>query len=267
MWEMSVIMDGNTDKLLVAASFGTSHEHTFKKNIKAVEERIEAEFPGWKTARVYTSGIIRKVLAGRGIDVDDLSSCLEKAKAGGIKQAAVLPTHLLYGVEYEKLVSLGDEFKDSFDSLEFGKPLLADTRDLLELTEIIADEFPKKEGRCIILMGHGTEHYVNPVYASLEYMFRQLGRSDILVGTVEAYPELEHVLSLVKAGGYKAAAVTPLMLVAGDHAAKDMAGDDKDSWKSQLEALGLDVTVVMRGLGEIPAVQDMYVRHCRELIG
>lgn len=252
-------------RLLIAASFGTTHMGTCVRTIGGVERALETELKGWDIARAFTSGMVRRALAGQGVEVDDLPAALAKAATKGYGTVAVLPTHLLYGVEYEKLSGQCAQ-NPFFKNVPVGKPLLAGTDDLLETVRILGDEYPARKGSCVVLMGHGTSHYVNPVYAALDYMFAMQGRPDVVVGAVEAYPALEQVLSRVAAGGYKRAVLAPLMLVAGDHAVKDMAGDEPGSWKQALLARGLQVEVALRGLGELEDVRNIYAAHGRELV-
>lgn len=116
----------------------------------------------------------------------------------------------------------------------------------------------------LLLMGHGTEHHVNPVYAALDYMFKDMGYENVHVGTVEAYPSFASVLRLVKASDVKKVRLAPFMVVAGDHAMNDMAGGEEDSWKSLLEAEGYEVTCVLKGLGEYKGIQKLYAEHVRQ---
>lgn len=253
------------DKLLIIASFGTTHRDTYIKNIEAIERHITNLFPDWNVETAFTSSVVINALAKKGKKINDVPAALKNAQLNGIKEVAILPTHLLYGIEYEKLCGQAEQYRNAFERLHIGSPLLASTNDLLEITDIISKEFHAEDGQCIVLLGHGTQHYVNPVYAALEYMFRQNGRNDIFVGTVEAYPSIEQVLHQIKQGKYSRVLLTPFMLVAGDHAANDMAGE-KDSWKSTMEENGLEVNTVMRGLGEIPHVQKMYENHAHALL-
>ena len=252
--------------ILVAVSFGTTYDGTRKKNIEALEEHLAKAFPEWEVQRAFTSNMVRARLAKKGVLVDDLPALLEKAKQAKAGKIALLPTHLIYGEEYEKMCAQAEGFRQDFTRLAIGKPLLASTHDNLRVAKIFADLYPPEKEQCVILMGHGTRHYVNPVYAGLDYIFRDLGRDDILVGTVEAYPGIEQVLVQVKEKGYKKATLAPLMLVAGDHAQNDLAGEDEDSWKSILQAAGIEVDVVLRGLGEYPEILELYEEHGRELV-
>lgn len=254
------------DKLLIVTSFGTTHADTCERNIAAVERAIGGACPDWDIARAFTSGMIIRALAKRGVEVDDLPAALERARAKGYERVAVAPTHLLYGDEYEKLCRQSAE-SDAYDEIPIGKPLLAATEDMFEVVDAISEEYPMESEAALVLMGHGTTHYVNPVYAALEYMFRAAGRVDVVVGTVEAWPGVEEVLARVRGGAFRRAVLAPLMLVAGDHAANDMAGEDGDSWAARLRAAGLTTECHLRGLGEMERVQNLYAAHARALTG
>ena len=251
-------------KLLVAASFGTTFGETCERNIGAVERAIAAALPEYDVARAFTSGMVRRALAKRGVLTDDVPAALARAKEQGYETVKVLPTHLLYGVEYDKMCRQCAE-SAAYADVAVGKPLLAGTEDLLEVVRVLAGAYPRRENTCVVLMGHGTEHYVNPVYAALDYMFAAQGRPDVIVGTVEAYPGIVQVRG--RAGGYKEAVLAPLMLVAGDHARNDMAGSGADSWQSVLEADGVAVRPVLRGLGELAGICGLYAKHAHELAG
>lgn len=254
-----------SNPLMLVASFGTTHEDTTAKNIAAIEQSVEAVLSGWDVGRVYTSNMVMRILEKRGAHVDNLSAALETARQQGVRRVAVAPTHLLYGEEYEKLPALAEPFSGSFDSLTIGKPLLASTEDLLEVVRVLSEAYPARAGRAVVFMGHGTVHYVNPVYAALQSMFRLAGREDIIMGTVEAYPAIEQVIQQVKQGGFTRALLAPFMLVAGDHAKNDMAGSDEDSWQSLLQAEGVEVEAVLKGLAEYPGILKLYTQHALEL--
>ena len=250
--------------LLLVVSFGTTHEETCEKNIAAVERALAAAYPGREVRRAFTSNRVRKALAGRGMAIDDVPTALQKAREEGFANVAVLPTHLLYGREYDKLCAQAARETASFESLHVAPPLLADKEALYALAETLAAAFPPQEGTALALMGHGTDHLVNPVYAALQTIFRLLGREDVFIGTVEAWPTLEDVALQLQRGGYRRVVLTPLMLVAGDHAVNDLAGEGEDSWKSVLQSQGLETEIVLRGLGEYEAIRALYIRHAAD---
>ena len=173
---------------------------------------------------------------------------------------------MINGIENDLMKEDALAFKNHFERITFGDPLLTTQQDHVEIVNAICQEFSNLPADCaLILMGHGTSHYANDVYAALDYRFKDLGFSNIHLATVEGYPTLENVTRMVKEQGAKKVILTPFMIVAGDHARNDMSGDDEDSWKNQFLAAGYDVECRMKGLGEYPAIQDMLIRHVTEV--
>ncbi|WRS26331.1 sirohydrochlorin cobaltochelatase [Oscillospiraceae bacterium MB08-C2-2] len=254
-------------KALIVTSFGTTHKETLDRCIEAVEAFVAENMGDYTLMRAFTSSIIRSIWRKRGVEIDDLAASLQKAQEAGVQNVVVLPTHLLYGEEYERILAEADRKKNLFESLTIAPPLLASTEDMRTVAQAVAEAFPVETGRCVALMGHGTEHTVNTVYGALGMMFRQMGRPDILVGTVEAYPGIEEITDTICKEGFDRVLLAPLMLVAGDHARNDMAGEEPESWKSILEAKGLEVECVLRGLGEYPAIRRLYLEHARQAAG
>ena len=171
------------------------------------------------------------------------------------------PTHILYGHEYDKIKAEMAPWQGRFDTLRIGRPLLADTADIQTLTEALSQAYPPREDEALILFGHGTDHFANAVYPALQTSFQLAGREDVLIGTVEGWPVYEEISRQLKSGGRKCVHLVPLMLVAGDHAMNDMAGEEADSWASRLAAEGYTVRCTVQGLGLLPAVQGMYCAH------
>lgn len=236
---------------LIVTSFGTSVPEA-RRSITAVENALERAAAGYTVLRAFTSPTIRRILAGRGEQVPSLTETLEQLCAGGVERVVVQPTHLLYGYEYDKLKAEAERFAGRFARLEVGRPLAADSRDILRLAEKLAEANPRREGAVTVYMGHGTEHFANAVYPALQTAFQLAGRSDILVGTVEGWPGLTDILRQL--GTPCQVRLLPLMLVAGDHARNDMAGD----WREAFEQAGHTVRCEFTGLGELAWVQEMY---------
>ena len=132
--------------------------------------------------------------------------------------------------------------------------------DQTKIIKAVAENLPVEKDEALILMGHGTEHFANSIYAALDYQFKDMGYPNIFVGTVEGYPGLENVKKLLKKTGLKNT-MAPFMIVAGDHATNDLAGDEEDSWKSLLEAEGYEVRCILKGLGEYPQVRSLLAEH------
>lgn len=236
---------------LVMLSFGSSVPEA-RVSIEAAEKVLQETAAGYTAVRAFTSPTIRRILAERGENIPSLPEALEQLHAGGAERVIVQPTHLLYGYEYDKLKAEAVEFSGRFESLTVGKPLLADCCDILRFAEKIARDHPPREGEAVVYMGHGTGHFANAVYPALQTALDLAGRRDIRIGTVEGWPGLPEVLKTLQTPGR--VLLLPLMLVAGDHARKDMAVD----WKHTLEQAGHTVRCEFTGLGELAWVQEMY---------
>lgn len=236
---------------LVMLSFGTSVPEA-RVSIEAVEKALGEAAAEYTSVRAYTSPTIRRILAGRGEKVPSLTEALEQLYSEGVKRVLVQPTHLLYGYEYDKLKAEAEGYFDRFEQLIVGEPLLADHSDILRFAEKIVETCPRQQGEAIVYMGHGTGHAANAVYSALQTALNEAGRSDIYIGTVEGWPGLAEILQMLKAPCK--VRLLPLMLVAGDHARKDMAV----AWKKELEQAGHAVQCAFTGLGELSWVQGMY---------
>ena len=244
-------------KAVLVISFGTSFENTRKKNIDAIEADIAAAYPDCRVMRAFTSTIIMKKLAGQGLLIPDTAVAVEALLAEGVTDLVVQPTHLMHGFEYDKLCGMLEPYWDRFASVRVGHPLLDTTEDLQIVVDTLGGAFDLAPDEGLVLMGHGTEHFANAVYAALDYMFKDRGYPRVFVGTVEGYPELESVMKQLKSTGIKKLILAPLMLVAGDHAVNDMASDEENSWRTQLEAAGYGVRCVIKGLGEYEAIRAL----------
>lgn len=236
---------------LVMLSFGTTVPEA-RVSIEAVEKAMEAAAAGYTAVRAYTSPTVRRILAERGEKVPSLTEGLERLYGEGVSRVLVQPTHLLYGYEYDKLKAEAEKYSERFEKLVVGEPLLADKNDILRFAEEIARTCPQRQGEATVYMGHGTGHAANEVYPALQKSLNRAGRSDICIGTVEGWPGLAEVRQMLKAPCR--VRLTPLMLVAGDHARKDMAV----VWKKALEQAGHSVHCGFTGLGELLWVQGMY---------
>ncbi len=249
---------------LVIVSFGTSVEKA-SLDIHAVEKALSDAIPDADVFMAYTSSIIRRILAKRGTPVPSLGEVLEDMEAD-YDRVIVQPTHILCGIEYDKIKAVADSYNYKFRELLFGKPLLGDAEDLKELSGVLMARYGK-EDRALVLMGHGSESFSNMVYPAFQTVMRYMGCKNAYVGTVEGWPEIDDVIAQLKDAGEKSAILVPLMLVAGDHAINDMSGDEDDSWKKLIEKEGISVSCHLDGLGLLPEVQALYCRHLREIIG
>lgn len=251
---------------ILAVSFGTSHDDTREKTIGAIERDIQTAFPEYELRRAFTSGMILKSLQKRGISIDNVQQALEKLAEEGIERLCVQPTHVINGEEYDRMMATFQGFQDCFPKICVGAPLLNSTEDYRRVISGLMQEFPLRDDQALVFMGHGTEHFINSVYAALDYMMKDAGHSNVFVGTVEAYPDLDTVIRQVKKTNARQVLLTPLMVVAGDHAVNDMASDDPESWKSAFQKEGYQVECVVRGLGEYPFIRDIYLDHVKKAL-
>ena len=252
---------------ILVVSFGTTYPHTREKNIGAVLARVRAACPGVPVYEAWTSSMIRRALQKRGEDVDDVPAALARMAADGVTDLRVLPTHLLYGDEYDKMRAQLDARAGDFASIRVAAPLLAGDADIRAVLQAVAEGVETAPGEALVLMGHGTPHFCNTVYAAMDYHAKALGLRHVLVGTVDAFPDLATLLAAIRGSGCTGVVLTPLMLVAGDHANNDLAGDEEDSWRSLLMERGYAVRGILEGLGEKPAIRAIFVRHAKEAAG
>ncbi len=265
--ETSTETDPETAILVV--SFGTSYNESRDATIGATEQAIQTAFPQYEVRRAFTSQIIIDKLAERdGLEIDNVTQALDRAAADGIKNLIVQPTHLMNGYEYTDLKDELANYEDTFDQIAIGEPLLTSDEDFeAVISAITADTASYDDGQtAIVFMGHGTEADSNGVYAKLQEMITADGFDNYYIGTVEATPSLDDIIASLDGKDYTRVVLEPLMVVAGDHANNDMAGDEDDSWKSILTAQGYEVECILEGLGQKPAVQAVYVDHVKAAV-
>ncbi len=254
---------------LLVVSFGTSYNDSRRLTIGAIEDALETAFPDYSVRRGFSANIIIDHVERRdGILIDDINAALERAVDNGVKTLVIQPTHLMNGLEYDEIVGEVAAYSDAFENVVFGEPLLTSDDDFKRVEQAITEwtsEYDDGE-TAICFMGHGTEAESNQVYQKMQDLLTSDGYSNYFVGTVEAEPSLDDVLEQVKAGGYKRVVLEPLMVVAGDHANNDMAGDEEDSWKTTFESEGFEVVCLLRGLGENEAVRQIYIDHAQAAI-
>ncbi len=254
---------------LMVVSFGTSYNDSRRMTIGAIEDAVEKAFPDFSVRRGFTSQIIIDHVKSRDkIAIDNVGEALERAEKNGVKNLVIQPTHLMNGLEYTDLVNEVVEYSDAFVKVAVGEPLLTSEDDFNTVIKAITNATAQYDDgeTAICFMGHGTEAESNKVYAKMQEMLTAAGYEHYYVGTVEATPSLDDVLALVQAGNYKKVVLEPLMIVAGDHANNDMAGDEEDSWKTAFEAAGYEVTCLVRGLGEMEEIQQLFVEHARAAV-
>ena len=276
---------------LLVVSFGTSFNDSRAEDIGGVEKALQAAYPDWSVRRAFTAQIIINHIQARDDEkIDNMDQALERAVDNGVKNLVVQPTHLMHGAEYDELVEAIEKYQDKFETVRIAEPLLGEVgsdatvinEDKAAVAEAITAEAvktagfdsldaAKEEGTAFVFMGHGTSHTAKISYSQMQTQMEQLGYDNVFIGTVEGEPEdtaCEAVIEKVKEAGYKKVILRPLMVVAGDHANNDMAGDEEDSWKSQFEASGAfdSIDTQIAGLGEIQAIQQLYVAHTQAAI-
>ena len=252
---------------LLVVSFGTSYNDNRAATIGAVESAMETAFPDYAVRRGFTSNIIIEHIQRRdGVVIDDVTEALARAKANGVKNLLVQPTHLMNGYEYGDLVKELEGCVSDFESVRIGAPLLTTDEDFAAVAQAMVDAAAGyDDGKtAVCYMGHGSEAAANGIYARMQQHLTGSGHDNFFVGTVEAEPTAEDLVKLVKAAGYEKVVLRPMMIVAGDHANNDMAGDGEDSWKSVFTAAGFQVTCEINGLGELEAIQQLLAAHAGE---
>ena len=276
---------------ILVVSFGTSFNDSRAEDIGGVEKALQAAYPDWSVRRAFTAQIIINHVEARDDEViDNMQQALDRAVENGVKNLVVQPTHLMHGAEYDEMTEAINEYKDKFESVAIAEPMLGEVGDdatvinddKKAVAQAITDEACKEAGfdsmdaaaeagTAFVFMGHGTSHTANITYDQMQTQMENLGFKNAFIGTVEGKPEdtaCDKVIEKVKEAGYKNVVLRPLMVVAGDHANNDMAGDDEDSWKSQFVASGNfeNVDTQIAGLGRIEAVEQLYVDHTKAAI-
>ena len=276
---------------LLVVSFGTSFNDSRAEDIKGIEDALAEAFPDWSVRRAFTAQIIINHVQARDDEkIDNMQQALDRAVVNGVKNLVVQPTHLMHGAEYDEMVEAIDAYKDKFESVAIAEPMLGEVGDdatvinddKAAVAQAITDEAVKEagydsmeaaaeDGTAFVFMGHGTSHTANVTYDQMQTQMDNLGFTNAFIGTVEGEPEdtaCDEVINKVKDAGFKKVILRPLMVVAGDHANNDMAGDDDDSWKSMFEASGNfdEIDCQIEGLGRIDAVEQLYVAHTQAAI-
>ena len=253
-------------KALLVVSFGTSFDEALPAIVN-IEETCKKAFPEYDFFRAFTSGmIIRKLKKTRQQIIHSPEEIMEQLAGAGYEEVICQPTHIINGMEYEKMMNMLAPYKAKIPLIRVGTPLLTEEEDYKKACEIVMKEIklPMAEDEAFVLMGHGTEHFANSAYCQFENMLRNLGYENTYVGTVEGFPGLDYVIRRLKLRQIKKVYLMPLMIVAGDHARNDLAGAEEDSWDSILKAAGFETQIILKGLGEIDAIAEMFVEHLRQ---
>lgn len=260
--------DGIGEKELLVVSFGTSYNDNRRLTIGAIENKLDDAYGNeYSVRRGFTSQIIIDHVKKRdNVIIDNVTEALERAISNNVKTLVVQPTHLMNGLEYNDIVNELAEYSDSFEKVAVGEPLLTSDEDFqIVMNAIVKETAEYDDGEtAICFMGHGTEAESNKVYEKMQKLLTDTGYSNYFIGTVEAEPSIETVMAEVKKGNYKKVVLVPLMIVAGDHANNDMAGDEEDSWKKIFEAEGYETECLIKGLGELEEIQNLFAEHAEK---
>ena len=280
--------DNIGDNEILVVSFGTSFNNSRAADIKGIEDAIQAAYPDWSVRRAFTAQIIiNHVQARDGEKIDNMQQAMDRAVANGVKNLIVQPTHLMHGAEYDEMNEMLDQYRDKFESVAVAEPLLGEVgadasvinADKEAVAKAVTAAAVKEAGydsaaaaaadkTAFVFMGHGTSHTAKVSYSQMQTTMQTLGYDNVFIGTVEGEPEetsCEAIIEAVKAAGYTKVVLRPLMVVAGDHANNDMAGEDADSWLSQFTAAGCfeNVDCQISGLGRIADIQQLYIAHTK----
>lgn len=239
---------------ILMVHFGTTHDDTRALAIDAINKKVGEHFPGVEVREAYTSRIIIKRLSDRGIEKLNPQKSLQKLHSEGYTHILVQPTTIVNGLEMNSLTENVEAMSDQFREIRVTTPLLFYSDDYGRVIDILTKENNRSD-KAYLWVGHGSYDVSTAQYAMLDYMLKEKGFANHIVGCIEGYPFYEQALKQLKASGLKHVKLIPFMFVAGEHAKNDIAGD----WKEQLEAEGFEVEVLMQGLGEIPAIQGRYI--------
>ena len=260
---------GTGKPVILVVSFGTTYNNTRDKTIGAIEKEIAAAYPDYEVRRAFTSQTVINRLAKRdGLKIDNVQDAMKRLVKDKVRELVVQPTHIMNGHEYDEMRAAIKPYERRFASVRYGQPVLIADRDFQEVASLLIENTKQYQANdtAVVFMGHGTEHESNEVYAKLDSVLKAQGNGRYFVATVEARPSLDDVIPELRRLGVKKVILLPFMIVAGDHANNDMAGDEDDSWKSILEKEGYTVTPVLRGLGEYPEIHRIFVRHVGDAI-
>lgn len=257
------------NRQIAIVSFGSTQIDARERALGAVEKAAQEAFPESRVVRSFTSGMVIRIIEKKeGLHILNPEETLREAAGQGVQHMVLQPTHIMPGLEYEKMLAMAEPYRNRFDSLKIGKPLLSSEEDVQRLIRALRQETEQyDDGKtAIVLVGHGTEHMANQIYSRMQDSFAAKHLENYLVGTIEASPSLDDVREICRGRGYSRVVLLPMLVVAGDHAVHDIAGDEEDSWKCTLERDGYEVLPVKKGLGEYPPVQEIFLDHIRDVI-
>lgn len=263
----------NKDAILVM-SFGTTYKETRAKTIDATINAIKNANPTYKVVTAFTSHIIiDRIKKKEGKVYPTPEEALAQLKKEGYTRVALVSLDVIPGIEYAYNRGVFEHAKKDFKSVSLGTSLLywqgqEEQRDDIEdfINALKNDITTNSKDEAVLLLAHGTPQPANAYYSVIQAKLNEMGYDNVYVYTVEGWPNLETVMPKLKAKGIKKVKLQPIMMVAGDHANNDMAGDEPDSHKSILTKEGFSVSVTLKGLGENPQIRDLYVARVKEAV-
>ncbi len=255
---------------ILTASFGTTYKEARRLSLEAIDQSVLYKFPGFAVYKAYTSSIVkRRIYENEEILIPGISQALNKMFEDGIENAYIMPTHIIPGTEYHKILDTARMYNDKFNILKISEPLLSSASDFSLTADILNRHYNlngMESNSAVVFMGHGSEHAANKCYSQFQDTLNQKGFFNVFVSTVEGTPDFETSLSILRKQTFKNITLIPFMVTAGDHAHNDMAGSKEDSWKNQLKALGYNIKIITHGLGELKEIQELYLSHLNNVI-
>ena len=250
-------MTGADKAAILMIYFGTTHDDTRVKTIDALFDKVQKEYPDVEVRNAYTSRIVLKRLKDRDVNVQNPVEALKKLHEEGYTHVLIQTSTVIDGVEMESLEKNVDQVNNLFKDVRIGDPLLYSPDDYKKVIEALTSDY--KKDTAYVWVGHGTYSSTTAQYTMVDYILKAQGHDNCFVGTIEGYPAYDDMLAQLKKSQLKNVVLVPFMFVAGEHAKNDIAED----WKEDLEKEGFKVSVDMRGLGENPKIQEIYLDHLR----
>lgn len=258
-------------KAVLVVSFGTTNVHTIECTIGKIEKKIEEQIKGNSSEeiilyRAFSSArIIQKIQQKSGIHIFTVQQALEQIKQDGIEHVIVQPTFVMQGLEYDEMIGQIERYKDQFQDIRVGAPLLNDLQDYKEVVAILTEVLEQASWqKAIILMGHGTTSQANQVYDNLNNMFRKMQYNHVYVAVLREHPSLEDVLLQLRKNSYQEVFLLPFMLVTGYHVLRDMIGESDNAWVNRLRKEGYKVEYSTKALGEYEMIQELFGQHAKK---
>lgn len=255
---------------ILTASFGTTYKEARKLSLEAIDQAVSYKFPEFGIYKAYTSSIVKKrIYKNEGVFIPGISQALNKMYENGVENAYIMPTHIIPGEEYHKILDTVYMYSNKFNILKTSEPLLSSASDFSLTADILNCHYnfsSMDSNSAIVLMGHGSGHAANKCYSQFQDTLNQKGFFNVFVSTVEGTPDFETLLNILKKQTFKNITLIPFMVTAGEHVHNDMAGNKKDSWKNQLKAFGYNIKVITHGIGELKEIQELYLSHLNNVI-